>query len=205
MKEGTPITVAALYSGDPGEAKQVYRRVLPTMKGAASRVVGGGDVSDHIQSGFLRVLAAKRNSPGRYLNLRYVATAARTAALSAETNGVARNASLLFKPLEDAVSQGLLHDTSTEGTSGRRERVTEWLSQITAVVDGERANALFLHISGYSDQEIATMTGASHATVRSRLSRARSILTKRYSEVFGEEFKDDIEERLQYKEEKKRK
>lgn len=108
---------------------------------------------------------------------------------------VTRNAALDFlrkqRPvvsLEELRGQGIELGGRGDGPDGRvleGEKVRAVAAAINALSEQQKTVLVLRDIEGYSYEEIAIIIGVSLGTVKSRLSRAREQVRKKYSE-FGE-------------------
>jgi RNA polymerase sigma-70 factor (ECF subfamily) len=172
-----------IATGDERIARELYRRLLPSVEAALYRVLGRRehDHEDLVQSSFEQIiitLAQRRYAQACSLNTWASTIAAHMALKSLRSRYRQRNvfdARVGADDLAEVASGG----EDVERTVGDRrelERLRLRLSELPAA----QAEAVVLHdLMGHPLAEIATITGASVAAAQSRLVRGRKELMAR--------------------------
>jgi RNA polymerase sigma-70 factor (ECF subfamily) len=172
-----------IATGDERIARELYRRLLPSVEAALYRVLGRRehDHEDLVQSSFEQIiitLAQRRYAQACSLNTWASTIAAHIALKSLRSRYRQRNvfdARIGADELAEFASGG----EDVERTVGDRrelERLRQRLSELPAA----QAEAVVLHdVMGHPLAEIATITGASVAAAQSRLVRGRKELMAR--------------------------
>jgi RNA polymerase sigma-70 factor, ECF subfamily len=172
-----------IATGDERIARELYRRLLPSVEAALYRVLGRreNDHEDLVQSSFEQIiltLAQRRYAQACSLNTWASTIAAHIALKSLRSRYRQRNvfdARVGAEELAEFASGG--HDVErTVGERRELERLRLRLSELPAA----QAEAVVLHdLMGHPLAEIATITGASVAAAQSRLVRGRKELLSR--------------------------
>ena len=175
-----------IASGDERIARELYRRLLPSVEAALYRVLGRRehDHEDLVQSTFEQIiltLAQRRYAQACSLNTWASTIAAHIALKSLRSRYRQRNvfdARVGAEELAEFASGG--HDVErTVGERRELERLRLRLSELPAA----QAEAVVLHdLMGHPLAEIATITGASVAAAQSRLVRGRKELMARMAD-----------------------
>lgn len=172
-----------IASGDEAIARELYRRLLPSVESALYRVLGRRehDHEDLVQSSFEQIiltLAQRRYAQACSLNTWASTIAAHVALKSLRSRYRQRN---VFDPrlaAEDLAELASGSDDVERTVGDRREleRLRLRLSELPAA----QAEAVVLHdLMGHPLAEIAAITGASVAAAQSRLVRGRKELLAR--------------------------
>jgi RNA polymerase sigma-70 factor, ECF subfamily len=172
-----------IATGEERIARELYRRLLPSVEAALFRVLGRRehDHEDLVQSSFEQIiltLSQRRYAQACSLNTWASTIAAHIALKSLRSRYRQRN---VFDPRlgADDLAEVASGGDDVERTVGERrelERLRLRLSELPAA----QAEAVVLHdVMGHPLAEIATLTGASVAAAQSRLVRGRKELMAR--------------------------
>lgn len=172
-----------IVDGDERIARELYRRLLPSVEAALYRVLGRRehDHEDLVQTSFEQIiltLAQRRYAQACSLNTWASTIAAHVALKSLRSRYRQRNVFDARVGAEDLAELASGND-DVERTVGERrelERLRLRLSELPAA----QAEAVVLHdLMGHPLAEIAAITGASVAAAQSRLVRGRKELLAR--------------------------
>lgn len=175
-----------IASGDERIARELYRRLLPSVEAALYRVLGRreNDHEDLVQSSFEQIvitLSQRRYAQACSLNTWASTIAAHIALKSLRSRYRQRNVFDGRVGTDDVAEFAMGREDVERTVSERREleRLRLRLSELPAA----QAEAVVLHdLMGHPLAEIATLTGASVAAAQSRLVRGRKELMARLAE-----------------------
>ena len=179
-----------IASGDERIARELYRRLLPSVEAALYRVLGRRehDHEDLVQSSFEQIvitLSQRRYAQACSLNT-WASTIAAHIALKSLRSRYRQRSVFDGRVGSDDVAEFAMGREDVERTVSERrelERLRLKLSELPAA----QAEAVVLHdLMGHPLAEIATITGASVAAAQSRLVRGRKELMSRLGAERGE-------------------
>jgi RNA polymerase sigma-70 factor (ECF subfamily) len=167
---GDDALVAALLEGDVEAGRLFFERHAPLVQRLASRILGTSDVEDVVQDIFLEALRSLGSLRDRS-NLRgwLIRVAVFTARKRIRSR--TRNAWLRFLAPEDVDANTMAVDEGVDEAVHATFRILDQLD-----VD-ERVAFSLRYVEGMTNDEIASATDVSLATVKRRLSRATTAFT----------------------------